>query len=43
MEINIRDIPEEKTFDDYPKDTIFVFEETPRPKRDPKTGFIIRD
>ncbi len=41
-EINISDIPDNKGIDDYPDDTIFVFDDKPV-KRDPNTGLVIRE
>lgn len=41
MEIKIGDIPEDKTFDDYPEDTIFVLDDRHR-KYDEKTGKFVR-
>ncbi|MCI7350176.1 MAG: hypothetical protein MSH60_05410 [Ruminococcus sp.] len=43
MKIDLGDIPKGKTWRDYPKDTLFVFSESPPIKVDPKTGYIIRD
>ena len=40
--VNISDIPEDKTFEDYSDDIIFVFDDKPI-KRDTKTGLVIRD
>lgn len=41
MKIKIGDIPEDKTFDDYPEDTIFVLDDRPR-KYDEKTGKFVK-
>lgn len=41
MEVNISDIPEDKTFDDYPEDTIFVHKEN-FPRYDPQTFEVIK-
>ena len=40
--VKISEIPEGKTVDDYPEDTIFVFEDKPI-RRDPVTGFAIKE
>lgn len=42
MEVNIGNIPRDTKFSDYPKDTVFVFKEGERPKRDPHTGELIK-
>ncbi len=42
MEVNISELSDKKTIYDYPDDTIFVWSEAPRPKRDPKTGLILK-
>ena len=43
MKIDLSDIPNDKTWRNYPKDTLFVFSEGSPIKVDPKTGYIIRD
>lgn len=40
MEVYIDQIPEGYSFEDYPPDTVFVFEETER-RRDPVTHQLI--
>lgn len=42
MEVNIGNIPRDTKFSDYPKDTVFVFKERERPKRDTHTGELIK-
>lgn len=42
MEVNIGNIPRDTKFSDYPKDTVFVFKERERPKRDHHTGELIK-
>ena len=41
LKVNISDIPNNKSFDDYPEDTIFVHKEN-FPRYDPKTFEIIK-
>lgn len=42
MKVNIGNIPRGTKFYDYPKDTVFVFKERERPKRDPHTGELVK-
>ena len=42
MEVNISELSDEKTINDFPDDTVFVWSESPRPERDPKTGLILK-
>ena len=43
MKVDFKDIPEGKTFRDYPPDTIFVLSEYSKRYVDLKTGNIIRE
>ena len=40
MEVNISELSDKKTINDYPKDTLFVWSEKRR-KIDPETGYPI--
>ena len=42
MEVNITELSDKKTINDYPDDTLFVWSEKRR-KIDPKTGYPIYD
>ena len=41
MKVKISEIPENKTFDDYPEDTIFVLDDRPR-KYNEVTGKFVK-
>ena len=43
MKVNIGKLPRDTKYSEFPQDTVFVFEEGERPKRDPKTGELIKN